>query len=239
MTRLFNREGTDITGLQKSRLNKLLNEFDGVVSKGSADIGRTDRVRHRIPTGDASPIKQTPRRVSYHQKDEIDKNLKSMLDDGVVQPSSSPLAAPVMLVKKKDGSTRFCVDYRRLNAVTRKDAYPLPRIGSTLDALGGIKYFSTIDLASGYGQVGVEPCDQGKSAFATRQGLFGFRVMPFGLTGAPSTLKRLMESVLAGLQRSTCLVYLDYVIIFNTTFEEHLERLPDYGNYSQGFVMRG
>ena len=227
LTRLFNWEGTDITGPQKSRLNELLNEFEDVVSKGSADIGRTDRVRHRIPTGDASPVKQSPRRVPYHQKDEMDKNLKSMLDDGVVQPSSSPWASPVVLVKKKDGSTRFCVDYRRLNDVTRKDAYPLPRIDSTLDALGGAKYFSTIDLASGYWQVEVEPCDQEKTAFATPQGLFEFRVMPFGLTGAPSTFQRLMESVLAGLQWSTCLVYLDDIIIFSTTFEEHLERLRE------------
>ena len=96
----------------------------------------------------------------------MDKNLKSMIDHGVVQLSSSPWASPVVLVKKKDGSTRFCVDYRRLNEVTRKDAYPLSRIDSTLDALGGAKYFSTIDLASGYWQVQVDPSDQEKTAFA-------------------------------------------------------------------------
>ena len=106
----------------------------------------------------------------------------------------------------------------------RKDAYPPPRIDSTLDALGAAKYFSTADLGSGYWQVEVEPRDQEKTAFATPHGLFEFRVMPFGLTGAPSTFQRLMESVLAGLQWSTCLVYLDDIIIFCTSFEEHLER---------------
>lgn len=171
LTKLFNWEDTDIDSSQKSQLEELLNDFEDVVSRGSSDLGRTNRVKHRIPTGDFAPIKQSPRRAPFHQKDEMEKNLKCMLDDGIVEPSSSPWASPVVLVKKKDGTTRFCVDYRRLNDVTRKDAYPLPRIDSTLDALGGAKYFSTIDLASGYWQVEVDPADREKTAFATPQGL--------------------------------------------------------------------
>ena len=142
------------------------------------------------------------------------KHVEEMLQHGVVQPSTSPWASPIVLVKKKDGTTRFCVDYRKLNDVTRKDAYPLPRIDETLDALSGAKVFTTLDLASGYWQVEMSAADREKTAFATRHGLFEFQVMPFGLYNAPGTFQRLMEFVLAGLQWQKCLVYLDDVIVY-------------------------
>ena len=148
-----------------------------------------------------------------------------MLDQGVIQPSSSPWASPVVLAKKKDGSLRFCVDYRKLNAVTRKDAYALPRIDDTLDALAGSKWFSTLDLASGYWQVEMHPDDREMTAFSTADGLFEFNVMPFGLCNAPATFQRLMDLILAGLQWSACLVYLDDIIIMGRSFEEHLSNL--------------
>ena len=149
--------------------------------------------------------------------------LQTMLEQGVIQTSFSPWAAPIVLVKK-DGTTRFCVDYRKLNDVTKKDAYPLPRIDDTLDALSGGKIFSTLDLTSGYWQVEMDPNDREKSAFVTHQGLYEFNVMPFGLCNVPSTFQRLMEYVLAGLQCSTCLIYLDD-IIYGRDFEGHLTRL--------------
>lgn len=129
------------------------------------------------------------------------------------------------MVRKKDGGLRFCVDYRRLNELTVKDAYPLPRIDDTLDALGASKWFSTLDLASGYWQVELDPYHREKSAFVTKHGLFEFNVLPFGLCNAPSTFQRLMELVLADLQWMTCLVYLDDIIVFGRTFEEHVARL--------------
>ena len=127
--------------------------------------------------------------------------------------------------KEKNGQFRFCVDYRKLNAVTTKDCYPLPRIDETLDSMAGSKYFSTLDLASGYWQVDVDQRDRPKTAFTTGQGLFEFNVMPFGLTNAPSTFQRLMETVLAGLTWSQCLIYLDDIVVYSSTFDQHLKRL--------------
>ena len=150
-----------------------------------------------------------------------------MLKSGIISPSSGPWASPIVLVKKKDGSTRFCVDYRKLNDVTLKDAYPLPRIDDSLDALEGSTWFSSLDLASGYWQVEMSPSDKEKTAFTTGSGLYEFNVLPFGLCNAPSTFERLMELVLTGLHWKTCLVYLDDILIYAKTFEEHVERLGE------------
>ena len=136
-----------------------------------------------------------------------------MLQNGIVEPSRSPWASPIVLVQKKDGPTRFCVDYRKVNKVTRKDAYPLPRIDATLDTLAGSQWFSTLDLLSGYWQVQIQEDDRAKTAFCTTEGLYQFRVMLFGLCNAPATFQRLMDLVLSGLQWAHCLVYLDDVII--------------------------
>ena len=150
-----------------------------------------------------------------------------MLSRGVIEPSHSPWASPIVLVRKKDGSTRFCVDFRKVNDCTRKDAQPLPRIDDTLDAEGGARYFSTIDLASGYWQVAVNPGDKEKTAFITPYGLYQFMVMPFGMCNAPATFQRLMERVLAGLHWTSCLVYLDDIIVFSHTVHEHFQQLRD------------
>ena len=148
-----------------------------------------------------------------------------MLQHGVIRESSSPWSSPIVMIKKKDGSWRFCVDFRKVNSMTQRDAYPLPRIDETLEALAGSQFFTTLDLASGYWQVEMEEADRAKTAFSTREGHFEFNVMPFGLTNAPATFQRLMECVLAGLTYEQCLIYLDDIVVFSVTFDQHLERL--------------
>ena len=160
-----------------------------------------------------------------------------MLSRDIIEPAQGPWSSPVVLVKKKDGSTRFCVDFRKVNQVT-KDAQSCPRIDDTLDTLGAAKWFSTLDLASGYWQVEVEQSDREKTAFSTPQGLYQFRVMPFGLCNAPGTFQRLMEHVLAGLHWTSCLVYLDDIIIFSQSIADHLQKLREVFVRLQGAGLK-
>ena len=164
----------------------------------TSDLGRTSKLKHHIDTGTATPI----RRISPQCRGEVCQLIDEMLKKGVIERSISPWASPIVLVRKKDGTIRSCVDYRKVNEVTRKDAYPLPRIDATLDTLSGSQWCSTMDLLSGYWQVEMDEVDKEKTVFCTTKGLFQFRVMPFGLCNAPATFQRLMDLVLAGLQWS-------------------------------------
>jgi hypothetical protein len=207
------------------QLKLLLIRYSKLFATNDNDLGRTTLVQHDIETGDCPPIRQPPRRIPGGQLKEFEQELDRMLAAGVIEPGQSPWASPVVLVRKKDGSVRFCVDYRRLNAATTFDAYPIPRIDETLEALGGTRYFSTLDLLSGYWQVGLTEKARQKAAFTTRNGLFLWNVMPFGLCNAPATFERLMETVLRGLQWKECLVYLDDVVVFARNEQEMLARL--------------
>lgn len=214
-----------LTTQQRFQATELLRKYENVFSKNEYDIGQTDLVEYHIDTGSHRPIRQPLRRHPIAHQQIIDEHVDRMLAQGIVEPAASPWTSNVVLVRKKDGQYRFCIDYRRLNAVTYPDAYPLPRIESCLDALDGSSWFSTLDLRSGYWQVKQNPQDADKTAFITRRGCFRFRVLSFGLTNAPSVFQRLMDLVLSGLTWEICLVYIDDVIVFARSFGEQVSRL--------------
>ena len=186
---------------------KLLHRHKDIFSLSEQDLGRTKLIKHHIDTGNARPIKQQLRPASPSEHVEIERQVEDLLQRDTIKKSNSLWSFPVVLVTKKDGSQRFCVGYRQVNAVTITDAYPLPHIDASLCALSGAKWFSTLDLASGYWQVQMDPASSGKAAFVTISGLYEWNVMPFGLTSSPSTFKRLMELILAGLRFEICLIY--------------------------------
>ena len=214
-----------MTVSETERLRELLYNYQHVFSFSNGDLGTTHMVEHRIETGSVPPIRQQPRRTSPWKHEEIERQVTDPLQEGKVKESSSPWSSPVLLVTKKDGSQSLCIDYRRLNAATVKDAFPIPRDDDSLAALSGSRWFSTLDLASGYWQVAMDTNTQEKAAFVTPSGLYEWNVMPFGLCNAPSTFARLMELVLKGLHWKICLIYLDDAIAMGRTFEEELERL--------------
>ncbi|GFY15694.1 retrovirus-related Pol polyprotein from transposon opus [Trichonephila clavipes] len=210
---------------QRNKLSELLRKFSGLFTKTDKSTAAKTNVKHRIFTGDHAPINQRAYRVSPTERRIIHEEVQKMLDEGIVQPSESPWSSPVVLVRKKDGSWRFCVDYRKLNSVTKKDVYPLPRIDDTLDCLKGAKFFSSMDLRSGYWQIEIDEADREKTAFITPEGLYEFKVMPFGLCNAPATFERMMDNLLRNFKWTMCLCYLDDIIVFSETFEDHLIRL--------------
>jgi len=176
-----NKLDTDVT----NGLKDLLYYHQDTFAKSSTDLGFCPVIQHDIDTGDSLPIKQSPRRPPLAAREAEDKILDEMLHTGVTEPSTSPWASPVCLVRKRDQSYRFCIDYRRLNAVSKRDAFPVPHIQDPLDHLRGSKYFGVCDLVNGYWQLGLTDRAKERSAFCTRRGLFQFKRMPFGLAGAP------------------------------------------------------
>ena len=222
--------GTDVSSLsssQAAQLQKLLDDYAHLFAGDDSVPGRTDLVEHHIDLKEGSrPFKLASRRFPMQLQSEADKEIRRMLRSGIVEPSNSEYSSAPVLVRKKDGSIRFCVDYRKLNEQTIKDSYPLPRINEAIDSIGrDAKFFSKLDLAMGYHQVPVAREDRHKTAFSSRHGLLQYTSMPFGLTNAPATFQRLMEKVLSHLNWKDCLVYIDDVLIWSKTVPEHLDKL--------------
>lgn len=219
-----NRE--NLSDEQFLRVQQVLGKWEHIFSKSNTDIGKTDLITHHIKLSDEQPFKQAYRRIPPTMYEEVRQHLKEMVDCGAIRESKSPYCSNVVLVRKKDNTLRFCIDFRQLNKRTIKDAYTLPRVDDMLDSLVNSKYYSKLDLRSGYWQVELAEEDKPKTAFSV--GPLGFwecNRMPFGLTNAPSTFQRLMETCMGELNLKECLIFLDDVLIFSRTFDEHISRL--------------
>ena len=209
----------------KSKLLGLLRRYPELCD------GRLGTIRgafHRIDLVDgAKPIFQQPYRAGPERRKAEEAEIQRMLDAEVIAPSVSEWASPVLLVPKPDGSLRFCVDYRRLNSVTKRDSYPMPRMDECIDSLGNACIFSTLDCNSGYWQLPIAKGDQEKTTFTCHAGSYRFLRMPFGLRNAPATFQRAMDIILSGVRWKSCIVYLDDVIIFSKNDDEHLKHLEE------------
>ena len=224
----------DLSGLESwpaeevEKARGLLHEYHDIFSLEKYDMGHTNATKHKIvlKDPDTPPFKERFRRIPPPQLDEVREHLKLMLDAGVVQLSNSPWCNAVVLVRKKDGSLWFCIDFRRLNALTVKDSHPLPRICETLESLAGAAHYSTFDLNSGFWQVPMDDASKQYTAFTLgSMGPYECESMPFRLCNAPPTFQRLMQNCLGELNLTYCLIYLDDVIVFLETPEEHLLRM--------------
>merc|ERR1711893_445229 len=211
---------------QRQELAKIMIEYQDSFSKHDMDLGRTTLEVHRIPTGDAKPVRLPPRRAPMHMQGDVSTQIEQLIACGAVEDCTSPWAFPLVIVSKKDGRKRICVDYRKLNDLTVPDGHALPRLDDSLDQLRGATVYSTLDMTMGYHQVLVAEEDRDKTAFVDGRGHhLRYVTMPFGLNNAPATFQRLMEKVLKGLIYKFVVVYLDDVVIYSESIEKHLEHL--------------
>lgn len=224
---LFQRSSVNLKEDEQQQVHDLLFDFQDIFSEHDLDIGCFSGIKHKIETGDEEPVKHKLRRTPLGFEDEEKKYLKKMLDAGVIRPSVSEWACSPVLIRKKDKTVRYCLDYRDLNAKTKNVGcnWPLPSIDDCLDTLAGSQYFSTIDLAAGYWQILVEEEDIPKTAWISKYGHFESLRMPFGLKGAPSTMQRAIEYTLRGLLWLIAIGYLDDVITKGKSFKDHLDNL--------------
>ena len=209
----------------REQLRTFLLDNHTLFAFSTSELGCTGIVKHRIDTEGKGPLRQRPYRASPMQREQAKEIIKELLDNDIIRPSLSPWASPIILVKKKNNENRLGVDYRKLNAITKKDSFPLPRIDDVLDMLHSQRIFSTLDLAAGYWQIEVEEDSKEKTAFIVDNNLSEWNKLAFGLCNAPGTFQRLMNTVLHEVIGKTCLVYLDDIIIFSKNKEEHLKHI--------------
>ena len=225
-------EKLDLSGLRNwaprnaEVAEQLVLSYHDVFALDKNELGCTSAVEHEIHIIDSEPFKERFWRIPPPLLEEVHTSLWDMLDAGAIHPSQSPWCNTVMLVRKKDGTLHFCVDFRQLNAQTKKDLYPLPRIQEALESMAGAAHFSSMDLKSRFWQVKMVPRSQPYMAFTLGNlGFYEFTQMLFGLCNMPATFQRLMQNTLGKLNLTYCIIYLDDVIVFRHTEEEHLECL--------------
>ncbi|PAA63097.1 hypothetical protein BOX15_Mlig014814g1 [Macrostomum lignano] len=216
----------DLDAADRQRLLALLKANGDLFSTHEYDLGSTALLKHRIELQPGTqPYKQRQRPIPLPVRDQVDQKIGQMLEHDIIEPSNSPWASNLIVVRKKSGDIRLCTDWRQLNAVTIKDAYPLPHLQQSMDALAGCSWFTTIDCKQGFNQVVVDEADRYKTAFYSTRGLMQFKKMGFGMCNSPATFQRLMELVMSGLTWEEVLVYVDDLIVFSRSFEEHLASL--------------
>ena len=236
LTKMFDEGSKHLNFQQKGQLAEILSRFRDTFVRSSNELGLSKVGEHKIDTGSHEPVKERPRRIPLHRRKLVEEKIKEMLEVGVIQHSESPWSACPVLVTKPDGSVRWCVDWRKLNNITVKDCYPMPRVDECIEALEGCAWFSSLDLQHGYWQIPLRKEDWQKTAFSTHVGLYEFTRTPMGVSNAPATFQRLMESVLNGLDMSIAVIYIDDIIVPGKTFEQAasnlekvLQRLSDNG----------
>lgn len=218
-------ESSDTPTPLPAEIAALIHEFPGVFTAPSSLPPARSCDHAILLVSGASPVNIRAYRYPPTLKDEIERQITDMLDKGFIQSSTSPFSSPVLLVRKKDGSWRFCVDYRYLNAMTVKSVYPIPVFDQLVDELGQASWFSILDLHSGYHQIRLQPGEEFKTAFSTHAGHYEFTVVPFGLSGAPGTFQGAMNSTLATLLRKCVVVFFDDILVYSRTYEEHVTHL--------------
>lgn len=224
-TSLFNFGDSPIPQYWKDRLAQKLSERPKVFSVHEWDVGSAKGVEHRIRLSNSTPFRERSRRLAPADIDDIRRHLHELLAAGIIKESRSPYASPIVVARKRNGAVRMCIDYRTLNSRTIPDQYTVPRIDEALDCLAGSRWFSVLDLRSGYYQINMAEEDKEKTAFICPLGFYQFERMPQGISGAPSTFQRLMEKAVGDMNLLEVLVYLDDLIVFGKTLEEHETRL--------------
>ncbi|KAG1932770.1 interleukin-1 receptor accessory protein-like 1-A [Pimephales promelas] len=222
---LFNFGKSGIPFEWEKRLRQKLSERNNVFSLEEWDVGLAKGVTHHIQLNDPRPFRERSRRITPADIDDVRRHIKDLLAAGIIKESRSPYASPIVIARKKNGSVRMCIDYRTLNSRTIPDQYTTPRIDEVLDCLSGSRWFTVLDLRSGYYQVEMAEESKDKTAFICPLGFYQFERMPQGVTGAPATFQRLMEKVVGDMHLLQVIVYLDDLIVFGRTLEEHEERL--------------
>ena len=222
----INIDTSTVSEDQHSQLFEMIKKYEDIFSKSNTDIGHYTKVKHQIHLSNETPFKQRHRRIPPAMLSEVRNHLQDLLAADIIRPSCSQYASNIVIAREKGNSLRMCIDFRELNKRTIRDSYAIPRIEEILDSLSSAKYFTVLDMKSGYHQIEKEESHKARTAFTVGPLEFWeFNRLPFGLNNSPATYQRVRENSLGDLHTTICFIYLDDLIIYSDTFEEHLERL--------------